>query len=77
MQCWWKDTHTSVEITDWENIFANPKSETGFITRIYKELKIQRSHTITGLFVFFFFPATGKRHKETTSKEDTCLANNT
>ena len=41
MQCWWKDTHTSVEITDWENIFANPKSETGFITRIYKELKIQ------------------------------------
>ena len=41
MQCWWKDTHTSVEITDRENIFANPKSETGFTTRIYRELKIQ------------------------------------
>ena len=61
MQCWWKDTHTSVEITDWENIFANPKSETGFITRIYKELKIQRSHTITGLFVFFFFSGNGQK----------------
>ena len=45
--------------TDWENIFANPKSETGFITRIYKELKIQRSHTITGLF--FFFPGNGQK----------------
>ena len=41
MQCWWKDTHTSVEITDWENIFANHLSNRALVSRIYKNPQIQ------------------------------------
>jgi hypothetical protein len=39
--CKAKDTvnKTKRPLTDWERIFTNPKSDTGLISNIYKELK--------------------------------------